>query len=105
MRQRARVDYNNGIDDPFGSSFILPIDQSLALDGSAQQDPKTASITTDAVPLPYPDLNILLPDYQVDEIVFGYDNLDIHTIAADEAVAEPDYSTAEAIINLFGTSL
>lgn len=95
MRQRALVNDYNGFDDPFGSSFILPADHT---------ETEPSCVTTNVVPLPYLDLNILLPDYEVEDIVFGYDSLDIYTAPASQPVVEPDYSTTSAILSLFGTN-
>jgi hypothetical protein len=105
MRQRARVNYSDGFDDPFGSSFILPIDQSFTDGQPVERESGASRITTNIVPMPYPELNILLPDYQVDDIVFGYDNLDIYRSPTPEAATEPDYSTTSAIKSLFGENL
>jgi hypothetical protein len=91
MRQRARVNDDNGFDDPFGSSFIVPADHT---------ETEPSCVTTNVVPLPWTALNILLPDYHVKDIVFGYDSLDIYTAT----VIEPDYSTTRAILSLFGTN-
>jgi hypothetical protein len=102
MRQRARVNYSDGYDDPFGSSFILPVDQQLAENQPSDRLSDVASVTTHVVPMPHPELNILLPDYHVDDIVFGYDNLDIYRSPVDDAVIEPEYSTSAAILSLFG---
>jgi hypothetical protein len=95
MRQLARVNDDTDFDDPFGSSFVLPADHA---------EIELACVTTTVVPLPYPELNILLPDYEVEDIVFGYDTLDIHTLPSIEPVVQPDYSTTTAILSLFGTN-
>jgi hypothetical protein len=103
MRQRARVHDSDVFDDPFGSSFILPVDEALTAQQLDLCGAEAFNITTSVVPLPYPELNILLPDYQVDDIVFGYDSLDIYSLPSAENAAEPDYSTTKAIVSLFGT--
>ncbi len=95
MRQRALVNDDIGFDDPFGSSFILPNDHT---------EIEPSSVTTNVVPLPHPALNTLLPDYAIEDIVFGYNNLDIYALPSIEPAAAPDYSTTSAILSLFGTN-
>jgi hypothetical protein len=102
MRQRTRVNYIDGLDDPFGSSFILPAEHADVENKPIARGSGAATITTNIVPIPHSDLNILISDYQVDDIIFGYDNLDIYKASTTDMAVQPAYSTAAAILSLFG---
>jgi hypothetical protein len=92
------------MDDPFGGSLILSVDQDSPADIHIPTD---LHVSSNAIaPLPSGVDDIPIADYLVAEIGFSYNSLDIGRKSVAGALAiqeEPAYSTSGAILSLFGT--
>jgi hypothetical protein len=108
MMHRARQEYFDTIDDPFGSSLILSADRDVADYADKQITGVESHVRSTAIAPPRSGIeDSLLAEYHIAEIGFSYGTVDIANSTAAVGLTaenEPVYSTSDAILSLFGTA-